>query len=72
MCTPSCTYTHTRAAGPTVGLHRQTNTLQKMWAWWHWVALRSTTKKGGHTLFLWVNSREETLGKRGELEKERK
>ena len=58
----SCTYTH-RVASPVVGLHRQTNTLQMMRAWWQRVGGRVVVVKKGHTLFSRVNSREEKQGK---------
>lgn len=57
----SYTYSiHTRrVASPVVGLHRQTNTLQMMRAWWQRVGGRVVVVKKGHTLFSRVNSREE-------------
>lgn len=54
----SYTFAH-RVASPVVRLHRQTNTVQRMRAWWQRVGGRVVVVGRGHTLFPRVNSREE-------------
>lgn len=70
MRTLAHSYTYTRrVAGPVVGLHRQTNILKMLRAWWQQVGGRVVVVIKGQTLFSRVNGREE---KHEQEKKERK